>query len=276
MKKTFMKWSGNKSKYIKHIKPLLPLTYNTYIEPFIGSGALFLHLEPKKWVINDINKDLINIWNTIRVSPDKIIKYFKKFAIKFIGLSNEEKIVFCRKEIQLLDKMDYNSNRASLFLLMKYSSYMGHILIKNKFNFQGLDLKLYKTGEIYFLSDKYYKNLLNISNYLNISNGTIYNEDYKKILKMAKKDDFIFLDPPYIENEDYEFNYNKDEKLDNNFIDDLYNEVKKLDIKGVKWMMTQADTDIIKNKFNEYKISLFRVYRIQARTYKNELIIKNY
>jgi DNA adenine methylase len=99
--KTFIKWSGNKSKYIKHIEPLLPSTYNRYVEPFVGSGALFLHLQPKKWIINDLNKDLINIWNTIRDSPEKIIKNFKKFAIKFLPLSNEEKIIFCRKQTQL-------------------------------------------------------------------------------------------------------------------------------------------------------------------------------
>ena len=58
--KTFIKWSGNKSKHINKFKEYIPKEFNTYIEPFIGSGALLLHLEPKKWIINDLNKDLIN------------------------------------------------------------------------------------------------------------------------------------------------------------------------------------------------------------------------
>lgn len=45
--KTFINWQGNKTRYLKHILPLIPDNYNTYIEPFVGSGALLLKLEPK-------------------------------------------------------------------------------------------------------------------------------------------------------------------------------------------------------------------------------------
>ena len=57
--KTFVKWSGNKSKHLKYILPHIP-KFERYIEPFVGSGALFLKLQPDKWIINDLNKDLIN------------------------------------------------------------------------------------------------------------------------------------------------------------------------------------------------------------------------
>ena len=59
--RSFIKWEGNKSHSLKHILPHIP-KYNTYYEPFLGSGALFLSLAPEKWVINDINKDLYSIW----------------------------------------------------------------------------------------------------------------------------------------------------------------------------------------------------------------------
>ena len=67
-----------------------------------------------------------------------------------------------------------------------------------------------------------------------------------------------------------------EESLDNKFILELYKEVKKLDKKGVKWLMTQADTKEIKDIFKEYKIKKFEVYRANSKTYKNELIIMNY
>jgi hypothetical protein len=84
------------------------------------------------------------------------------------------------------------------------------------------------------------------------------------------------MDPPYIEDHDYDFNYNKDEILDNCFILGLLNEVKKLDVRGVKWMMTQSDTKTVRHVFKVYKILKFPVYRMFKKEYVNELIIKNY
>ena len=93
-----------------------------------------------------------------------------------------------------------------------------------------------------------------ISNYLNDTNGKIYNILYEEILKKTKKGDFVFLDHPYIEDHDYLFNYNKNEILNESFIQKLLVQVKKLDNKGVKWLMTQADTKDIRNTFQDYTI----------------------
>lgn len=60
------------------------------------------------------------------------------------------------------------------------------------------------------------------------------------------------------------------------FVDELYKEVKKLDKKNVKWMMTQADTDKVKKTFEEYTIIPYPVYRGFTKEFKNELLIKNY
>ena len=89
--KTFIKWSGNKSKHLNKILPYIPSEYNTYIEPFVGSGALFLRLEPKKWLINDLNKDCINIWNNIKENPKDIISEFKNFGRIFKPLTQYKK-----------------------------------------------------------------------------------------------------------------------------------------------------------------------------------------
>jgi hypothetical protein len=64
--------------------------------------------------------------------------------------------------------------------------------------------------------------------------------------------------------------------LDESFINRLYNQVKKLDMKGVKWLMTQADTKQIKEIFKEYHVKKFQVYRMGSKSYVNELLIMNY
>lgn len=274
--KTFIRWEGNKSKYIKNIIKYFPKSFTTYIEPFVGSGALFLKLQPQQWIINDVNTDLHNVWTNVKKSPNRIQLYFKKFGIDFIPLSKEDKLVYCQQLVQKLNHLRVGVKRSAIYLLMKYCAYMGHIISQNKYKIYGLDGPLYKNKSIYFLSDKYFNNLVNISEYLNKSNGLILNKDYKEILKVAKKNDFVFIDPPYIEEHNYKFNYNKGEIIDTKFLDELYMELSKLNSRNVKWLMTQADTDIIREKFNKYTIIPYQVYRIRSGNYKNELIIKNY
>uniref|UniRef100_A0A6C0E245 site-specific DNA-methyltransferase (adenine-specific) n=1 Tax=viral metagenome TaxID=1070528 RepID=A0A6C0E245_9ZZZZ len=272
--KTFIRWMGNKSKHLRHIIPHIPKEYNTYYEPFVGSGALFLHLQPEKWVINDLNKDLINCWKSVRDEPEMIIDIFKEFGKKFKPMSNERKLEYCINITSYIEKMPFDVSRASIFMLMKYCDYMGNIVVKNKFYFQGLNLSILNYDSYYFLKNVCHKNMTNIHNFLR--NGLIYNKDYKKILDKSKEGDFVFLDPPYIEEHKYQFNYNIDENLNKKFILELYDELKKLDKKKVKWLMTQADTKEVRNVFKEYTIKKFKVYRSSLKSYKNELIIKNY
>lgn len=271
--KTFIRWQGNKSKYIKTIKNHIPEYKGKYIEPFVGSGALFLDLEPKKWIINDLNKDLINIWKYIKTNPDDIIKNFKEDGKNFKPMSFNDKKIYCKENIDKLNYIPYDCYRAYLFIFMKFCSYRGDILKNNKFIFNGLDFNIYKKNTYSFLNDKYFNRLKNISEYINNSKGKIYNKSYKEVLKYAKKGDFVFLDPPYFEDISYQFNYNKDEKIDINFLHELKNEVDKLTSKGIFWIMTNADTKEVKKVFNEYKINEFNVYRQSTNSYKNELII---
>jgi len=274
--KTFIRWFGNKSKHLKHILSHLPENIDTYIEPFIGSGAVFLSIKPNKWIINDLNKDLINVWENIKNNPNTIIQLYDIFEKDFKKLSKNDKLLYCREITENIDKLEYNTMRASLYLLMKQCVYMGHIFIKNKFYFNSLDLNI--LSDKFFNFKNIYENFNNVSNFLNTGSGKILNKDYKEVLKKTKKGDFVFLDPPYIEDYDYKFNYNKNEnnKLNDIFLWELYNQVKKLDEKGVKWLMTQAETKEIKNIFKEYTITKFPVYRACNKSYINELIIKNY
>ena len=274
--KTFVRWQGNKSKHLNKIIKYIPDFSGTYIEPFVGSGAMLLKLQPKKWIINDLNKDLINIWKSIKEHPQEIIKIFKEFGKDFKHLSKENKVKYCREITSKIEKLPYNIKRTSIYMLMKQCVYMGNIIINNKFYFNSLDLPITINNDYPFLKESNYNNIVKVSEYLNNSKGQIYNKSYEIILNKAKKDDFVFLDPPYIESHNYKFNYNKNEELDEKFLNNLYKQVKKLDKRGAKWMMTQADTKQIKEIFKEYTIKKFPVYRAITKNYVNELLIINY
>jgi DNA adenine methylase len=274
--KTFIRWQGNKSKHINKFIKYIPEFTGTYIEPFLGSGALFLKLQPKKWIINDLNRDLINAWTSVRDNPKEIIRIFKAFEKEFKPLNVEDKKEYCQKITLNIESIEYNIKRAAIYMLMLYCSHMPNIIRNDNFYFPGLDMSIYIRNNYPFLKPTYYSNLVEVSTFINNSKGKIYNKSYEQVLDKAKKGDFVFLDPPYIEECEYQFNYNKDEVLDNTFLKTLYQQVKLLDKKGVKWLMTQADTKDIKRLFKEYTIKKMKVYRMGKKEYVNELIIMNY
>ena len=133
--KTFIKWQGNKSKHINKFIDYIPDFTGTYIEPFLGSGALFLKLEPEKWIINDLNKDLINVWNSVKNHPDEIITLFKEFGKTFKKKTNTNKIKQCKEITSNIENMKYDIERASNYILMKYCSFTGDIFVNNKYQF---------------------------------------------------------------------------------------------------------------------------------------------
>lgn len=277
--KTFVRWNGNKAKHIKKFKQFLPENYNTYIEPFLGSGAMLLYLEPKKWIIADLNKDLVNCWKQVKKNPEKITEIFETYSKEFIPLDNKHKVLYCKKIASNIGKLPYFAERAAKFLLLKSSAFFGLITStegSEKFVFHGLDPRIYIDNRYFFLEQNSKDNIVAVSKFLNNSKGKIYCESYEKILTKAKEGDFVFLDPPYVEDKNYGFKYNKDEVLDSSFNKQLLAEVKKLDSRKVKWMMTQADTLEIKKLFKDYTTRTFKVYRFGSKSYVDELVITNY
>lgn len=97
--KPFLKWAGGKTQLITDIEKTIPkdlLTSKfTYIEPFVGSGAVLfwmLNNFPKleKAVINDINEDLINTYKTISSNPKELISILEILQNEFHNLEGNE------------------------------------------------------------------------------------------------------------------------------------------------------------------------------------------
>ena len=73
----FLKWVGGKRQPIPDIHKLIPKTYTNYYEPFIGGGAVLFNIQPPKAVISDLNKELINVYKTIKENPEELIADLK-------------------------------------------------------------------------------------------------------------------------------------------------------------------------------------------------------
>lgn len=272
MTKTFIRRPGNKSKYLKHIIPLIPKFTGSYIEPFVGTGAVYLELLPKKAILNDLNTDIINIWKLVKQDPEYMIIEIDKFKKKFLNLSNEEKLKYCKFITSQLNGTNTftNKKRTIMYLLMIYCSFNASI----EDRFSSLLTILAQKNQCHIFSENYKNKLIKLHTIL--KNVKLYNHDYLDIIKKANVNDFIFLDPPYIEDKNYDFEYNKNTKFD---IIKLKNNLDILTKRKIKWMMTQIDTKQVRDLFKDYK---FKKYINNSNIScnntqdKNEVIIYNY
>ena len=97
--KPFLKWAGGKTQLIEQIKNNLPnFVHNesfTYIEPFVGSGAVLFWLlnefpNMKKAIINDINKDLIGTYCSIAENPEPLITILEHLQREYHALEDQQ------------------------------------------------------------------------------------------------------------------------------------------------------------------------------------------
>ncbi len=77
--KPFVKWVGGKRQLISQIEKRLPKNFNNYYEPFVGGGALFMHLQNDKTIINDFSEELINVYFQVKENPRRLMKKLDEF-----------------------------------------------------------------------------------------------------------------------------------------------------------------------------------------------------
>ena len=73
-----VKWVGGKRQLLNEITPLLPKKITSYCEPFLGGGAVLFSIQPSKAIVNDLNGDLIVVYETIRDDVETLIADLKK------------------------------------------------------------------------------------------------------------------------------------------------------------------------------------------------------
>lgn len=126
----FVKWIGGKGEIVKHIINLFPSDINTYYEPFLGGGSILFSLRPSVAVVNDINSELINCYNTIRDSPDLILKELENFK-------NESDFYYQIRELDRKNDFHTLSNvfRASRFIYLNKTCFNGLYRVNNRGKF---------------------------------------------------------------------------------------------------------------------------------------------
>lgn len=201
MAKPFIKWAGGKTQLLTQFENILPhnleeAEHFTYIEPFVGGGAMLFHMLQKytnigRVIINDINPNLITAYRVIRDTPERLITDLKMLQREFRQNSNEE----ARKEYFLRIRKSYNEDthndvtNTAMFIFFNRTCFNGLYRVNSKGYFN-VPFGKYTNPTI---CDE--ELLLEDSKIL--QNVEILCGDYTLIERYVDNNTFIYFDPPY-------------------------------------------------------------------------------
>ena len=272
--KPFVKWAGGKRQIMEELKKCVPNEFNAYYEPFVGGGALFFELAPKKAFLNDYNKELINVFECIK-EDDKFEKMIKELN-HHETLHSEEHYYEVRnidRNKKKYDRLaDYKKAARTIYLNKACFNGLYRVNSNNEFNVPFGKKAKVNTYE--------YQNLGIIHGILNLNDIELSSVDFEEAVKNAKKGDFVYFDPPY-DSDTATFNsytedgFGKEEQVR------LSEVFKRLDKKGCLVMLSNHNTKLINELYKDFNINVIHAKRNinsdgKKRGKVEEVIITNY
>jgi DNA adenine methylase len=267
-----LKWVGGKRQLLDNLVPLLPAKVTKYCEPFVGGGAMLFELQPKNAYVNDINDELINVYQVIMRNVEDLIAILTKFK-------NKSAVFYTVRDWDR-DKAKYSRlsdiEKAARMLYLNKTCYNGLYRVNSKGQFN-TPFGEYRNPNIVNA-----ETLKAVSAYLNSANVKLSSIDYAKVLEMLPKGTFVYLDPPYdpvsatASFTSYsKGGFSRDEQIR------LRECCDQLDKRGLKFMLSNSATDFIKKQYSAYDITIVRAKRaINSDAAKRgevaEVVVRNY
>lgn len=257
--KPIVKWSGGKKDELKNIINHIPQEMDTYLEPFIGGGAVYFHLNPKKAVINDVHKELIDFYKSIKNGKKEEIYNFMK------DHPNDEETYYKVRSYSCSNELD----NAKRFYYLRKTCYRGMLRYNQKGEFN-IPFGRYKTYNFEEIKNEEYEKLL--------KNTEIYNNSFEYIFENYNdENNFMFLDPPY-DSEFTDYGYCSFGKEEQKTLAKCFKETK------IKCLMIIGKTEFIEELYKDYIVDEYdKNYRFKLHSGRvgNEintkhLVIKNY
>lgn len=201
--KPLIKYPGGKSKELNRLLEWVPDTFETYIEPFFGGGALYFALSPDKAIINDLNSRLMSFYDDVADKYDRL--HAELYELEETYESNcasyeALKRLHPKEKVPDANEVMYYSMRAqfngleptsllagTLYYYINKTAYSGMIRYNNKGEFN-VPYGRYKHFNTRIVTEKHSALL---------QRAVRMNTDFENVLMRCSPDDFVFLDPPY-------------------------------------------------------------------------------
>ncbi len=269
----FLKWAGGKLQLIEQFKNLFPHNFNNYYEPFIGSGAVFFYLKSKlklnKVFLSDANEELINCFVAVRDKPSELIEMLSNHQRK-----HSKEYYYAVRSIEC-DRLD-SVNKAARLIYLNKTCFNGLYRVNSKGQFN-VPMGDYENPCIFDKNTLYQASQLLQGVHLRVMT-------FEKVLNFAQKDDFIYLDPPYIPlSKTSSFTQYSKGSFSGKEQKCLSEVFRILDLRGCFVMLSNSDHALTRELYRDYEknIVIVRAKRMinsvgSKRGVINEVVVTNY
>jgi DNA adenine methylase len=261
----FLKWAGGKRQLLQQYSPLLPTTWRTYFEPFLGGGVVFFRLQPTAAVLSDVNEELINAYAVVRDRVDELITALR---------------------VHRSERDYYYSVRAWKTETLAPVERAARLIFLNRTCFNGL-YRVNKRGEFNVPFGRYANpTICDVAGLtatsLALKGTDIRAADFEETLESAREGDFVYLDPPYSPlSVTSSFTAYAVEGFGEEEQRRLASVYKRLDTRGIILMLSNSASEFVRALYTD-----FRVIEVTAKRAINskasgrgpitELVILNY
>jgi len=267
-----VKWAGGKRQLASTLKRLLPSEMQNWCEPFAGGAALLFELQPRVAQINDINQDLIGTYAVIKNNVEALIRELKTYR-------NDPDFFYSIRDLDR-DKDLYKSlsdvRKADRMIYLNKTCYNGLFRVNNAGEFN-TPFGGYKKPNIVNAP-----NLRAVSEYFNSNKITLSSLSYEKVLGGLPQDSFVYLDPPYdpVTNTSNFTSYARGGFSREDQIN-LRKECDRLDERKIRFMLSNSDTEFIREQYARYRIESVSAKRMinsnaLRRGGVKEVVVMNY
>ncbi len=245
--KPFLKWAGNKYQIIEHIQEILPKD-RRLIEPFVGSGAVFLNTDYSQYLLADANADLINLYQFLQTNGSAFIEDCRE---RFTSAYNNETDFYVFRDIFNTTKDKYL--KALLFVYLNKHSFNGlcRYNLNGKFN-----VPFGKYKKPYFPE-------VEINNFIVLSKKAVFkHENFIETMRSATIGDVVYCDPPYApisETANFTAYSAGGFSMENQL--QLAVEAEHLAKKGISVVVSNHDTPFIRKAYQRARLHTLEVQR---------------
>lgn len=245
--KPFLRWAGSKRKLLSRLKPFWRANHHErYIEPFAGSACLFFEIKPEVAILGDNNRELVDTYRMVKAAPRRIYR-------RLARIGRDADTYYRWRELDTT--REDASTRATRFIYLNRNCFNGiyRTNCDGGFNvpFGGKD------GEPLGILER--DDFLKAASQLR--HATFVAGDFAQTLKLAKRGDFVYLDPPFAVSTRRVFRQYGEKPFDTDDVERLAKQLRRLDRIGAEFLVSYADCAEARDLSREWNSSKLFVRR---------------